>query len=108
MGFGMDEYEDSCDEEVAERLDYLDSERRSKQDSIKNLVYKEVKKQLAQRRVSHVAHVLVDRLPLARGDRVERTCKCGQVFNPRLVDIRRGWGKSCSKSCAAKRKAKRL
>lgn len=37
---------------------------------------------------------------------VERTCKCGTKFLAREADIARGWAKSCSKSCAAKRSNK--
>ena len=31
----------------------------------------------------------------------EFTCGCGKLFKARLADRRRGWAKSCSKSCAA-------
>ena len=31
------------------------------------------------------------------------TCECGVVFEARPADIKRGWAKSCSKSCAARR-----
>lgn len=37
---------------------------------------------------------------------VIRTCRCGKKFEARLVDIKRGWAKSCSKSCAAKKREK--
>jgi len=33
------------------------------------------------------------------------TCKCGTVYFARAADIRRGWGKSCSKRCAAIKRA---
>lgn len=34
---------------------------------------------------------------------VERKCKCcGQVFVARAVDIKRGWGLYCTKSCKAR------
>lgn len=36
---------------------------------------------------------------------VERTCACGQKFMAKEADVRRGWAKSCSKSCAARKKA---
>ena len=32
---------------------------------------------------------------------IERTCKCGQKFMAKEADVKRGWAKSCSKSCAA-------
>jgi len=31
----------------------------------------------------------------------EQICRCGKKFMARTTDIKRGWGKSCSKSCAA-------
>ena len=36
-----------------------------------------------------------------RGRLVEVTCECGTVFLARTADVKRGWAKSCSKSCAA-------
>lgn len=33
---------------------------------------------------------------------VECKCACGDIFYPRLSDIKRGWGKFCSKSCKAR------
>jgi len=38
---------------------------------------------------------------------VKVICACGKEFNARQADINRGWGKSCSKSCAAKRTNKK-
>ena len=32
------------------------------------------------------------------------TCECGVIYKARQADIKRGWGKSCSKRCAAKRR----
>lgn len=32
---------------------------------------------------------------------IELICWCGCHYYAREVDLRRGWGKSCSKSCAA-------
>jgi hypothetical protein len=34
---------------------------------------------------------------------VKKKCRCGIEFEARLSDIKRGWGKYCSKSCKAKR-----
>lgn len=31
---------------------------------------------------------------------VQRVCKCGKTFTARTADVRRGWGRFCSKSCA--------
>ena len=38
--------------------------------------------------------------------RIEVRCRCGTKFLAKMSDIKRGWGKSCSKSCAAKRSNK--
>ncbi len=37
----------------------------------------------------------------------EQTCGCGAKFMARTADVDRGWGKSCSKSCAATRTNKK-
>ena len=39
-----------------------------------------------------------------RGAKVTMRCHCGEVYLARDADIARGWGKSCSKSCAATRR----
>lgn len=31
-------------------------------------------------------------------------CHCGEEYTARSADLKRGWGYSCSKSCAAKRR----
>lgn len=44
---------------------------------------------------------------VSRGSTVKRTCDnhgCGVVYEARQADLRRGWGKCCSKSCAASHK----
>ncbi len=35
--------------------------------------------------------------------KVKRKCHCGKVFEARTADVKRGWAKSCSKSCAARK-----
>jgi hypothetical protein len=35
------------------------------------------------------------------------TCPCGNTFEAKTADIRRGWGKFCSKSCKAKEQEQR-
>lgn len=38
----------------------------------------------------------------SRGKKVERQCRrCGMLMQVREADVRRGWGKYCSKSCKA-------
>lgn len=40
----------------------------------------------------------------ARGAKVQMVCHCGKHYEAREADLKRGWGLSCSKSCAASRK----
>ena len=37
---------------------------------------------------------------------IQQTCKCGVKYFAREADIKRGWGKSCSKRCAAVKRTK--
>lgn len=39
-----------------------------------------------------------------RGVKQQMKCHCGNVYSARKADIKRGWAKSCSKSCAATRR----
>ena len=32
---------------------------------------------------------------------IKMTCRCGKTYEAREADVKRGWGKSCSKRCAA-------
>lgn len=43
-----------------------------------------------------------------RGAKVQMVCHCGKHYYAREADLKRGCGLSCSKSCAASRKALRL
>ncbi|UIW10231.1 hypothetical protein [Flyfo siphovirus Tbat1_6] len=43
-----------------------------------------------------------------RGAKVQMVCHCGKHYDAREADLKRGWGLSCSKSCAASRKVLRL
>ena len=37
-----------------------------------------------------------------RGKTTKRFCPvCGKEFHPRMADVKRGWGKLCSKRCKA-------
>lgn len=40
----------------------------------------------------------------ARGAKAQMVCHCGKHYEAREADLKRGWGLSCSKSCAAHRK----
>lgn len=39
-----------------------------------------------------------------RGTKVRMKCFCGQEYDARQADLNRGWGLTCSKSCAAIRR----
>lgn len=43
-----------------------------------------------------------------RGAKAQMVCHCGKPYEAREADLKRGWGLSCSKSCAASRKTFRL
>lgn len=43
-----------------------------------------------------------------RGKMVDQTCACGKVFQARAADVKRGWAKSCSKTCAARKREREL
>lgn len=39
---------------------------------------------------------------MTRGKTKEKKClRCKEIFHPRVADLKRGWGKFCSKSCKA-------
>ena len=40
----------------------------------------------------------------ARGAKVKMVCNCGHYYEARQADVSRGWGLSCSKSCASVRR----
>lgn len=43
-----------------------------------------------------------------RGKKITVKCKnCGKSFEVRVSDVKRGWGKYCSKSCKAKYQEKK-
>lgn len=37
----------------------------------------------------------------ARGSKLYLVCHCGNKYHARVADLKRGWGKSCCKRCAA-------
>jgi len=43
-----------------------------------------------------------------RGKTVQVKCACGCIFTARIADRKRGWAKSCSKSCAARKQTGKL
>lgn len=46
----------------------------------------------------------VKKVPVVRGKMQRMRCHCGAIYSARIADLRRGWGLSCSKRCAAIRR----
>lgn len=42
-----------------------------------------------------------------RGKLIEQVCACGVRYQAREADIKRGWGLSCGKACAARAREKK-
>lgn len=85
------------DDEVDEMFRDLEREQREKQRSFKAAVSAEVARQLKR-----IGFVKTEYIP--RGKMVDRVCQCGcgKPFQAREADVKRGWGKFSSKSCAAR------
>ena len=65
------------------------------------------KPQVVERKAPVEVKVVSTAKPVSRGGTVKRTCDnrgCGVVYEARQADLRRGWGRCCSKSCAASHK----
>lgn len=43
----------------------------------------------------------------SRGAKLRLECHCGRPYEARVADYERNWGRSCSKRCAAVRRAHR-
>ena len=41
---------------------------------------------------------------MSRHKKIEMICHCGCLYEARAPDLKRGWGLSCSKSCASIRR----
>lgn len=41
---------------------------------------------------------------VVRGAKAKMKCHCGNVYEARTADLKRGWAQSCSKSCASIRR----
>ena len=88
---------------AAEDMDRRDREKmleyRGKQRAFKSAVKAEVEKQLKR--------IGIEPKPYEpRGKMNDRVCQCGcgQTFQAREADVKRGWGKFSSKACAARYK----
>jgi hypothetical protein len=45
--------------------------------------------------------VPVKQTPKTIGSTVKLKCHCSAIYNPRVADLKRGWGLSCCKRCAS-------
>lgn len=89
--WGMDEGDDGAEDDMR----YLEQQRRIKDKRFRNAVKAEVSRQLNKKRDPALNARMVDRVC---------ACGCGAEFRAREADVKRGWGKFSSKSCAAKYK----
>jgi hypothetical protein len=53
----------------------------------------------------NIESVLENRFPPRESIKL-MNCRCGKTYKARKADLKRGWGLSCSKSCAKKRSNK--
>ena len=91
-------------------------QRRQKQSAFNRAVKAEVARQLKAAGVgvkSTAVHATATKTivesTVIRGMRTSVNCKCcGVKFEARVADVKRGWGKYCSKSCKAKRQQRNL
>lgn len=100
MGEEADYLESRCDGGAERDMRRLERERqrraREKNRSFKSAVRVEVEKQLSRQGIQ-------PKVCKPRGKMVDRVCKCGcgAMFQAREADVKRGWGRFASKSCAA-------
>ena len=81
-------------------------ERKWKQDNFNSKVKAEVTRQLKSSTLNIVKQGIENRFP-PRGETQTMKCHCGNLYEARKADLKRGWALSCSKSCAAIRRAYR-
>lgn len=110
----MSDYEDyeewGQEEEAEEDFREHQFQVRQKQKQFNSAVAAEVRRQLAK--VQNLPPAIakdhgvtqVKAKPVSSGATQEVNCKCcGKPFIARVADLKRGWGKFCSKSCKAKK-----
>lgn len=71
-------------------------EQNRKRANERSRIAKEVRKQLK-------AKGIPDKQPIRGATQTVKCKNCKSEFEARTVDIKRGWGKFCSKSCKAKK-----
>lgn len=106
MGDEADYLESQSDQGAEEDMRQWEIERRrearDKSRSFKSAIKAEVERQLR-------AHGIEPKIYAPRGKMVDRVCACGcgGKFQAREADVKRGWGRFATKSCAAVAKDRR-
>ena len=86
----------SCEEDKWEAWDEIFSAEISRREaSYAQQTAKSQAGKLVQKMVVH---------RVSRGAKVDMICHCGTEYKAREADLARGWGRSCSKACAATRR----
>ena len=99
MGEESDYLSSQCDDGAADDMRELDRRRRDERINFRKAVASEVTRQLKLLKVKASS---------SNCTKVTKPCAyCGTPFDARVADVNRGWGKFCSKSCAAHYKDKR-
>jgi hypothetical protein len=107
MSYYSDLYDDLGSYEEAERDLREIRENKIREDHFFNAKVKaEVARQLKNTTPSIVKSTLKNRF-YSGGITQTMKCHCGNLYEARAGDLQRGWALSCSKSCAATRRAYR-
>ena len=101
MGEEADYLESQSDDGAYEHIYWADIESTRKLREEKRAFKLAVKSEVAKELKRHGVELKKNK---PRGKMLERTCHCGcgVKFKAREADVKRGWGKFSSKSCAAK------
>lgn len=93
--WGMDPGDDGAEEDYRQHKRELKEKKRAFDAAVRKEVYRQLKG-------------AIKREEARRGKMVERVCECGcgAEFKAREADVKRGWGRFSSKSCAARFKDK--
>ena len=90
-------------EEVERDLREIRESKRWEESIFDAKVKSEVKKQLKNSTQNLIKATLKNRF-YSGGATKPMKCHCGNVYEARKADLKRGWAMSCSKSCAAARR----
>jgi hypothetical protein len=105
MGYYADLDDDlGCAEEAERDCREYEAIDRRKNASFNAKVKAEVNRQLKSTVPNWLNPSLKNRFPSCGGTQAMK-CHCGDIYEARIADLRRGWALSCSKSCAATRRS---